>query len=145
MLLASCATTPVAPARSNAEFVRTLYDAFAKGDVPGVLGTFDPNIVWNNAESSPYADRNPYRGVPAIAEGIFQRLGGEWEYFRVKPEQFVDGGDVVVVLGRYEAKYRKTGRPLDAQFAHVWWLRDGKVTRLQQYTDTAQFARVTGL
>lgn len=30
------------------------------------------------------------------------------------------------------------GKDLDAQFAHIWWLEGGKITRFQQYTDTAQ-------
>jgi ketosteroid isomerase-like protein len=34
---------------------------------------------------------------------------------------------------------------LDAQVAHVWDLRGGKAVRLQQYTDSWQFAQVTGI
>jgi len=32
------------------------------------------------------------------------------------------------------------GRALDAQFAHVWRVHDGKIRSFQQFTDTAQFA-----
>ncbi len=51
---------------------------------------------------------------------------------------------LVVVLGRYRGTNKATGRPLDAQLAHVWRVRDGKAVRFQQYTDTLQAARVTG-
>lgn len=47
----------------------------------------------------------------------------------------------MIVFGRYQGKYARTGTSIDAQFVHAWWLRDGKVARFQQYTDTAQFAR----
>jgi uncharacterized protein len=40
---------------------------------------------------------------------------------------------------------KATGKPLDAQVAHIWDFRDGKVVRWQQYTDTWQFAQVTGI
>jgi ketosteroid isomerase-like protein len=48
-----------------------------------------------------------------------------------------------VVLGRYRATNRETGKALDAPFAHVWDLRGGKVVRFDQYADTAQLARVS--
>ena len=37
-----------------------------------------------------------------------------------------------------------TGRSLDAQACHVWTLSNGKVTRFQQYVDTAQLFDVMG-
>ncbi len=127
----------------NVEVVRGVYDAFANGNVPAVLAAMDAKIEWNEAENFPYADGNPYTGPDAVVEGVFQRLGDEWEYWSLSPEHFFEtGSDVVVVLGRYNAKYNKTGGKLDAQFAHVWWLRNGKAVRFQQYTDTDQAARV---
>ena len=128
----------------NLELVRAVYAAFAAGDIPGVLSRFAPDIVWNEAENFPYADGNPYRGPDAILSGVFARLGGEWEGFAAIPEEFLDAGDTIVVLGRYRGTYRATGRPLDAALAHVWRVRDGKVAEFRQYTDTLQAARVTG-
>jgi ketosteroid isomerase-like protein len=32
---------------------------------------------------------------------------------------------------------------LDAEFVHVYRVRGGKIVGMRQYTDTAQFARVT--
>lgn len=128
----------------NTDTVKALYDAFGKGDVPAVLGAFDPQIQWREAENFLYADGNPYAGPQAVAEGVFQRLVSNVENFSVLPERFVDGGDTVVVEGRYGGKMKATGTPVDAQFAHVWQLRDGKVVRFQQYTDTKQWAEAAG-
>lgn len=146
VLLSGCATTtqPAATAGSNEARVRALYDAFGRGEVPTVLASFDPDIVWMEAENINYADRNPYRGPQAIVEGVFMRIGTDWNDFRVNVEQVIDGGETVVALGRYSATNKSTGLPLNAQFVHVWKFRDGKVVRFQQYADTAQFARVTG-
>jgi ketosteroid isomerase-like protein len=126
---------------SNVEVVRQLYAAFAKGDGPAVLARMDPGIVWNEAENFPYADHNPYVGPAAVGEGVFFRLATEWNNFQAVPSEFLDAGETVVVLGRYKATYISTGAQLDAQFAHVWRLRDGKITAFQQYTDTAQAVR----
>lgn len=123
---------------ANLEIIRGAYDAFARGDVPAVLAVLSPDIVWNEAENFPYADRNPYVGPDAVVEGVFARLGGEWDFWNLEVERILDAGDTIVSLGRYRARHSETGKDLDAQFAHVWSLEDGKVTRFQQYADTAQ-------
>lgn len=123
---------------SNLDTVKGLYTSFANGDIPAVLGALDAEAEWNEADNFPYADGNPYIGPDAVLNGVFMRLGGEWDGFAAVPAEFIDGGDRVVVLGRYGGRYKASGRAVDAQFAHVWWLADGKVTRFQQYTDTAQ-------
>lgn len=50
-----------------------------------------------------------------------------------------------LVEARYRATVGSTNRPLDAQVAHIWDFREGKAVRWQQYTDTWQFAEVTGV
>ena len=125
----------------NVRFIRSLYDAFARGDVSTVLEAMDPEIEWNEAENFPYADGNPYVGPAAVAEGLFRRLAEEWEYWNLNIQSLLDAGDTVVALGRYNAKNKETGSEINAQFAHVWSLRDGKAAAFQQYADTAQVAR----
>jgi uncharacterized protein len=58
----------------NGEVIKGVYDAFARGDVASVLGAFDGQIHWMEAENFLYADRNPYMGPQAVAEGVFQRI-----------------------------------------------------------------------
>jgi uncharacterized protein len=124
----------------NVNVVRGIYEAFSKGDIPSVLGQLDKEIEWREADNFIYADRNPYIGPQAILEGVFMRLGAQWDGFKVNPDQLLDSGDHVVVLGYYSGSYRRTGRKVKAQMVHVWTLRDGKAVKFQQYTDTKQFA-----
>ena len=129
---------------ASGDMVKGLYEAFGKGDVPAVLGAFDAKIQWNEADGFLYADGNPYVGPQAVAEGVFQRLGVDIDQFMVIPQSYVDGGDAVVVEGRYKGTMKATGKAVDAQFAHVWRLRDGKVISFQQYTDTGQWQKAAG-
>lgn len=130
--------------QQNVELVQSIYAAFGSGDVNAVIARMAPDIVWNEAENFPYADGNPYRGPEAILAGVFARLGSEWEGFAAVPEEFLGAGEAVLVLGRYTGTYKATGRPVDAQMAHLWRVRGGKAAAFQQYTDTLQFARATG-
>lgn len=113
----------------NHDIVKDLYAAFGKGDVPAVLGAFDPGIQWNEAEHFLYADGNPYTGPQAVAEGVFQRIVSDVDGFTVAAEHFIDCGATIVVEGRYRGTMKSTRTRVDAQFAHVWQMRDGKVIR----------------
>lgn len=131
--------------KANVELVRSIYHAFATGDVPAVVACFRPDIVWNEAENNPWADGNPYIGPDAVVNGVFARCAGEWDGFSVVVEEILDAGDTIVALGRYRGTYKATGRQQDTQVVHVWRIADGKVARFQQYTDTLQIVRVMGL
>jgi ketosteroid isomerase-like protein len=130
--------------QENVALVRGIYDAFATGDVPAVLGAMRPDMVWNEAENFPLADRNPYVGHDAILHGVFVRLGEQWDGFAVEVDELLDAGDTVVALGHYRGTHRTTGKPIRAQLAHVWRLEGGKAKSFQQYTDTLQVARASG-
>ncbi|HEU4711641.1 MAG TPA: nuclear transport factor 2 family protein [Pyrinomonadaceae bacterium] len=123
----------------NKQLIEGLYAAFGRGDVPAIIGALDAEIEWWEAENFIYADKNPYRGPQTVLMGVFGRIMADWDGFTVTPEEVLDAGDTVVGRGYYAGKYRKTGRAVKAQFAHVFKIRDGKVVKFQQYTDTAQF------
>jgi ketosteroid isomerase-like protein len=119
---------------NNLDSVRGAYDAFAKGDIPSVLDFLSPDIEWTEAEGFPYG--GTYTGPDAVLAGVFMRLGTEWEGFAAVPDEFIDGGETVVALGKYGGKYKATGKSLQVNFAHVWKVREGKAVRFVQYVDT---------
>ncbi len=129
---------------NNTEIVKGIYEAFANGNVPGVLAEMDPLINWTEAEGFPYG--GTYIGPDAVLENVFMKFATEWEGFSAVPGQFVDDGEnTVVALGTYSGKYLKTGKSCSVPFAHVWTLRDGKTVRFVQYTDTLVMARMLEL
>lgn len=129
---------------TNGELIKGVYDAFAAGDVPAVLGAFDENISWTEAAGFMYA--GTYQGPQAVLENVFMRLGTEWEGFAAVPEKIVDGGDGnVIATGTYSGKYLATGKSMSVPFAHEWELRDRKVKKFRQHTDTAVIERDLGL
>ena len=128
----------------NVEIVQNLYSAFAKGDVPAVLQKFDSKIEWNEAENFPYADGNPYIGPQAVLEGVFARLGAEWEYWNLTEQTYYEAtSGEIIVTGRYKAKNKMTSKEINVQFVHMWTLEDGMVTKFQQYADTYQVVEAT--
>ncbi len=61
--------------------------------------------------------------------------------FRMQCDQYLDAGEHVVVTGRFLGRGKETGNELNAPFAHIWTMRNGKVTQFRNYTDTANWLR----
>ena len=128
---------------ANVAVVQAMYDGFAEGNIDTVLALMSEDIIWNEAENFIYADKNPYKGPQAVAEGVFARVGGEWEYWKLADMTVQGAGNSnVVAQGRYQAKNKATGKEMNAQFVHYWTIQDGKATNFQQYADTKQVAEV---
>ena len=129
----------------NVTILKNLYDAFGRGDIPTVLEGMSPDIKWHQAESSPYMPSGEaWTGPDAVLKNLFMKLGAEWDDFTVHPKSFHGAGDSVIVEARYSGTYKATGKSMDAQGCHVWDFKDGKVTRFQQYVDTAKLQHVMG-
>ena len=130
----------------NVRLLKNLYDAFGKGDIPTVLGLMSPDIKWYEAESNPYRPSGePWVGPDAILNNLFARMGAEWDGFTIHARSFHGAGDSVIVEARYSGTYKPTGKSIDVQVCHVWDVKDGKVTRFQQYADTAKLQSAMGV
>ena len=121
---------------SNVDIIRGAYAAFAKGDVPAVLGILDPNVAWTEPDGLPYA--GTFNGPDAVLNGVFMQLGTEWDGFSVAPDDFIAEGDKVVSVGYVSGKYKATGKSFRTNFAHLWTLNNGKAVKFLQYVDTAK-------
>jgi ketosteroid isomerase-like protein len=120
---------------SSADTVRRSYEAFARNDLEGVMADMDEAIEWHQAQGLPHGGF--YRGLDEVRRNVFEPLHDQWwAEFSAEPDEFVDAGDTVVVLGRYRAVAKRTGRRLDVPYIHVWTLRDGKAVRFRQFLDT---------
>jgi ketosteroid isomerase-like protein len=117
--------------------VRRFYDALGNGDVPALLSLLDAQIQWTEAERFPYYS-GTWQGPQAVLDNLLKPLASDWEGFSAKAHEFIAEGDRVVSLGTYSGKFKKTGRSFSAAFAHVWTVRDDKLTRFNMHTDTAK-------
>ena len=125
----------------NKALVSGLYDAFAQGDVPGVLAGFADDIQWDEPEGLPYESQTSAQGV---AENVFGRVTSDIDGFSVTPNELVADGDTVIALITYGGTGHETGKELALEAAHVWTVRDGKCVRFREFSDTTVFADVVG-
>lgn len=127
---------PMANSESMA-VVRGLYEAINNRDFRGVLSLLHPDVSAETPEGQAVVGGR-YRGPNELIEGLWGRLGKAWNPLVPEIAEYLDCDEGrVVTLGRYHGANKATGKTLDASFAHVWTVRDGKVVGLRVYTDTA--------
>jgi ketosteroid isomerase-like protein len=120
----------------NLELVQRSYEAFARDDLDAVLADMHPEIEWHQAQGLPHGGF--YRGVDEVRRNIFDPLDEEWwDEFTAEPDEFLDAGSEIVVLGRYRGVAKQTGKALDVPFVHVWSVEADKAVRFRQFLDTA--------
>lgn len=67
-----------------------------------------------------------------------EKLATEWSDWIVHDDTYVVDGEDVVVLARYTATNKATGKPLDVRVAHHFTVRGGLIVRFEQFVDTAK-------
>ena len=115
---------------ANLELIKSTYLLGPAALIPALAS----NVEWTEAAGFPYG--GTYRGVDEIVKNVFARLGSEWDGFKADVENLHDAGDTIIATGFYRGTYRKTNRPMEASFAHVFTLKDGKIVRFVQYVDS---------
>jgi ketosteroid isomerase-like protein len=128
----SSQTTPI-------ELVRSMYDAFGRGDIAHILAHVAPDCQWiESGEGIPSAGK--YTG-PAGAAEFFRKLDESETITRFEPRQFLAHGDDVVALGFEEMQSKNTGKTASTNWAMLFRLREGKVVHFETFYDTAALAR----
>ena len=117
----------------NVALVRRGYEMLGAGDAEGFLATLDPAVEWTHPAGLPYG--GTHRGIAGMQEVL--RLWGEtYEEMEVIPEEFLDAGEAVAVIGRYRVRPRD-GERLETWFVHVFDVAEGRVVRFRDFSDKA--------
>ncbi len=72
-----------------------------------------------------------------------KRASEEIEMTYPKPPEFVAQGDRVLVIGVAKGKIKATNKPFEDHWVFDIMLKNGKVTRVQEYIDTQALARAS--
>ena len=123
----------------NVHVLRGAYEAFARQDVPAVMATFDESIEWSAPDSLPFG--GTYRGHDGVG-GFFGQLPQYWQNLVVEPDEFIDGGETIVVVAHVHGT--GAGGAYDQRHVHLWRMRDGKAVRFTEWSDTANALEALG-
>jgi ketosteroid isomerase-like protein len=123
--------------QSNVQLVQQAYAAFGKPDIDGVLQTLSENVDWfipGPTDIIPFVGR---RHGPQEVAAFFGTLASTQTAERFEPLVFIASGDRVVVLGTQRWHVLSIRSTYEDQWAHVFTIENGKITKFTEYHDTA--------
>ncbi|SHM98290.1 hypothetical protein SAMN05216524_104408 [Mucilaginibacter sp. OK098] len=120
---------------TNLEIVKSTYEGKTSEENGKNLAKYvAENISWTEAKGFPYA--GTYIGLENVTKNVFSRLGSEWIDYKFTPEGYVASDDKVVAYGTYTGTNKATGKYFEARVAHLWKLKDWKITIFEQFVDS---------
>lgn len=124
------------------EVVAAVFVSHGARDTPGLVELLADDVQWHTAEGHPYYGGRPWQGPDEVVEHVVNPVNGDWDNYQTRVDELIDGGDKVIMLGRYTGTNKATGRELDVPVCTIYRVRDGLIWSFEQYTDTAAFRRV---
>ena len=111
--------------QDNVERLRSLYEAFNRGDFEAVTEAVHPDV-----EFVRIGDQSPLRGQAALREWMEPDA---FEMQRFEPLDFSVNGDKVLVRQNFTGRGAGSGLEMDFVTLAVFTLDDGLVTRLEAF------------
>jgi uncharacterized protein len=124
--------------QENLEVVRRNYKAFVEGDLSTFRELLHEEVEVTYAPTYagiPWAQHS-WRGRGEALQAV-KLITDQLEFEVFEPDEFIAGNDSVVVLGHERCRVKTTGRVVEAKWVQVFTLRDGKISRFREYSDTA--------
>ena len=122
--------------QENLEAIRSVYDAFGRGDLDGILALLDPQVSWRSPGPPDLPSAGLRHGVAAVRE-FFGLLLSTLDIQDFRPSDFLAQGDKVVVLGTSREGPKGTGRLVDFRWVHVFTIRGGKIVEFEEPADVS--------
>ena len=124
----------IATSEAPADVVRRQYLASAAGDLEALRATLAPDVEWTEMAGFPLA--GTYRTPGGVTAGVMEVLR-DWEGWTAHDDTYVVDRENVVVLARYTATNKATGKDIAVRVAHHFVVRGGLIVRFEQFVDTA--------
>ena len=125
----------------NVQVVKDFFAAISSGDKQRVLALVAEDIEWIvPGEDWPLA--GTHRGHAGISD-VLKKASEEDETAYPGPPEFVAQGDRVLVIGVATGKIKATNKAFKDEWVFDITVRDGKLTRIQEYIDTQALARAS--
>lgn len=123
---------------------RALYAALAAGDREQLDALLHPEFTGRTAEGMPFGIGGDHVGPAEMRRNGWGAIARHFEA-RAEPERFLDLADGrLLVTGRYRGRGKQGGAALDAAFAHLIAIDQGRIRSLEQFTDTARWHDAAG-
>src|SRR5690242_2167355 len=126
--------------QENVQIVRRAIDRLNKTGEPD-WDLYDADLVWTSRPDGPA--HFTYRGLDGLRQGS-RSMRQVWAELYGEILEVIESGDVVVSVIRWNLR-SQTGVALDEIEGWATWIRDGKITRIEQHANKAEALEAAGL
>jgi uncharacterized protein len=125
------------------DLVSRVYRAFEDRDHEVLRACLADEFHWRQAGRAVPAAGQHLVDAEELLRRVIVPLERDWEGFTEEIDELIGAGGRVVATGTYRGTCRATGRSLEAEFCHLWWVEGDAIRGFRQFTDTAAFAAAT--
>jgi ketosteroid isomerase-like protein len=126
----------------NAAVIREFVEAFNRQDFDWLVSTLDPEVELHEWPTAPGA--RSYRGHEGARRAVDSWFEA-WEWMRAEIEDITELGDRVLVTAHQRAKGKGSAIEVEIDTFNVYTFRDGKVIRIELFTERAPAVAAAGL
>lgn len=117
----------------NEQFLKELYEKFAKGDVPGFLAMCDDSITFAVPGATPFSGTHSKADFTEWIGKVMEISGGT---FGESPVAIIANDEHGVVL--LDHWLERDGKRIEYRVDHIWDIKDGKVTKFVERAGSEQ-------
>lgn len=122
--------------QENIKIVQKAYNDFKNGNIEAILNSLTEDVEWELPSISNVPFSGKRIGRTRVGQ-FFVTVAENQDALIFEPAEFIADGEKVIALGNYRWRVKSTDKTFECAFAHVFTIRDGKVIRFQEFTDTA--------
>lgn len=113
------------------EVVKKMFAAFRTTEVNKILETVSADSLWiyHGTQIIPKARFKGKQEVGKFFSNIFNRT----EMLNFDPRQYIEDGNMVVVLGSEHQRSKRSGREFKQQWVQIYTVENNLITRMEEF------------
>jgi ketosteroid isomerase-like protein len=128
--------------RENVEVVRRWIEAYNRRDMDGLIEVIETDFEFRSIFVSV---ESVFRAPDGFPRAYFTTLDEAYASFVVSPSDLMDAGAAVLMVATADWEGQASGAEGKTPIFTAFWVRSGKVSRAETYTDRAQALEAVGL
>jgi ketosteroid isomerase-like protein len=128
----------------NMRIVREHFENTNARRFQAAMEGYDPSVVMVVSEDVA-VDPGVYRGAEAVGEWFGSWFRSFAPSYRLEVVEMISAGEAVVTAVDHRAVGRRSGAVVTTRYYNAYWIRQGKIARLELFRDRAEALEAVGI
>lgn len=131
--------------QENITLVRRLIEAVPKHDLQSIRECLDPQVEWIEPTAPGLYFSGVHRGMDSVLKEVIDPSYNLFDGLKLNVQQYLDARDTIIVLGQFSGRAKKTSQELNAPCAIVFTIRNNKIVKCHDFTNTIPWLQALGM